>query len=126
MKNQTTILIIDDEPAVVELIKMKLNIEGFEVIESRSGEEGLMKAREESPDLILLDILMPGMSGIEVLKKLRNDKGALLAPVIILSNSGREEEIGQGKKLGASDYVIKAQLSLEDLVEKINKVRKNG
>jgi len=128
VKKKIRVLVVDDEQPVVDLVKMKLNLEGMEVIEAFSGEEALIKVRQEEPDLVLLDILMPGMSGMEVLKKMKEEGGELLAPVIFLSNSGREEEIDLGRKLGAVDYVVKAQLSLEDLVEKIEKIikKQNG
>ncbi len=116
MKN---ILIIEDDEFLRGLIKKKLDSEGFEVVSAADGEEGVKKAKDAKPDLVLLDLILPNMDGYEVLSKIRDDKSISSTPVIILSNLGQQEDIEKATKLGASDYIIKAQSTPEEIVEKV-------
>jgi CheY-like chemotaxis protein len=115
------ILIVEDEDVLLNILKNKLEKEGFDVLVAVNGEEGLEVINREKPDLILLDILMPKMSGIEVLKKLKEDKTLSSIPVIILSNSGQPSEIKEAKELGVSDCLIKAEFDPQEVVDKIRK-----
>lgn len=98
------ILIVDDEKNIVEIIAFNLKKEGYQVIKAADGEEGLQKALEEDPDLILLDIMMPKMDGYEVCKKIREKKNT---PIIMLTARAEEVDKVLGLELGADDYVTK-------------------
>jgi DNA-binding response OmpR family regulator len=118
------ILIVEDDRFLRELIARKLRNEGYEVIEAVDGEEGLKRAKEEKPDLILLDLILPGIDGFEVLAKIKEDPNLISNPVIILSNLGQREEVEKGLKLGAIDYLIKAHFTPGEIIEKIKNVLK--
>lgn len=116
------ILIIEDEKDLRFFLTKALKGEGFETLEAFDGEEGIEIAKKEKPDLILLDLLLPGINGYEVLTKLKKDPFLEQIPVIILSNLGQSEEIEKGMKLGAIDYLIKANFTLDEIVERVKKV----
>jgi len=90
------------------------------------GEEALDKVRQAPPDLILLDLLMPRMTGLEVLRTLRAQEPTRGIPVLILSNSSREQDAEEIRTLGVSDYLVKANLSLQDLVKRVGEVVGGG
>jgi len=113
------ILIIEDDRFLRELISKKLTKEGFEVSEAIDGEEGIKKIKSEKPDLILLDLILPGIDGFEVLSKMKDDPTVSSIPVIILSNLGQKEDVEKGLKLGAVDYLIKAHFTPGEIIEKI-------
>jgi DNA-binding response OmpR family regulator len=114
-----TILIIEDDKFLRELIARKLNEEDFEVSEAVDGEEGIKKIKEEKPDLILLDLILPGIDGFEVLARMREDSTLSSIPVIILSNLGQKEDVEKGLKMGAVDYLIKAHFTPGEIIDKI-------
>jgi DNA-binding response OmpR family regulator len=118
------ILIIEDDKFLRELISRKLSGEGFGVAEAVDGEEGVKKIKEENPDLVLLDLILPGIDGFEVLSKAKEDPKTSSIPIIILSNLGQKEEIEKGLKLGAVDYLIKAHFTPGEIIEKIKNVLK--
>ena len=118
------ILIIEDDKFLRELISRKLKDEEFEIVEAVDGEEGLKKIKEEKPDLILLDLILPNIDGFEVLSRMKEDLKITAIPVIILSNLGQKEEVERGLKLGAADYLIKAHFTPGEIVEKIKNVMK--
>lgn len=101
------ILVVEDEEDILELIEYNLLREGYKVTRVTSGEEGLTKARSLKPDLIVLDIMLPGMSGLDVCRELKGDKEMNHIPVIILSARGEETDVVTGLELGADDYVTK-------------------
>jgi two-component system alkaline phosphatase synthesis response regulator PhoP len=121
MEGTKKILIIDDEAVLLNLLSSKIRQAGFSVIEAHDGDEGLQKALEEHPDLILLDILMPKMDGVTVLKKLRHDPWGEKALVIILSNLNTAEAVEKSLANGAYDYLIKIDYTLDDLVDIVKK-----
>ena len=114
-----TILIIEDDKFLRELITKKLLKEGYETSGAVDGEEGIKKVKEEKPDLVLLDLILPGIDGFEVLSKMKDDPGLSLIPVIILSNLGQKDDVERGFKLGAIDYLIKAHFTPGEIIEKI-------
>ncbi len=118
------ILIVEDDKFLRELIARKLLDEGFKIVQAVDGEEGLKKAKEEKPDLILLDLILPGIDGFEVLRQIKRDPEIAKIPVIILSNLGQEEDIEKGFKSGAVDYLIKAHFTPGEIIEKIDKYLK--
>jgi len=113
------ILIIEDDKFLRELIAQKLIKEGYEVSEAVDGEEGLKKLKEEKPDLVLLDLILPGIDGFEVLARTREESTLSSIPVIILSNLGQKEDVEKGLKMGAVDYLIKAHFTPGEIIEKI-------
>ncbi|MFQ5951840.1 MAG: response regulator [Candidatus Omnitrophota bacterium] len=116
----TKILIIDDEPSVVKMVEFRLKKDGFDVITAQNGAEGLEKAKAESPDIILLDILMPEMDGHETLLRLKDSAETRSIPVIMLTAKGQIEDIERSSKEGAMDYISKPY----DPVVLLSKIRK--
>lgn len=113
------VLLIEDEKEVAELYKLKLTLDGYEVIVADSGQLGLDEAFKRNPELIFLDIKMPEMDGFEVLKKLRKSPKTESIPVILLSNFDEEDLIEKGLTLGANEYLIKSQFTPEQISEKV-------
>lgn len=113
------ILIVEDNQVLVKMYKIKLDLEGFQVETASEGQEGLEKLNDFSPDLILLDLAMPGMDGFEFLEELRKNEKLKEITVIIFSNLGQESDIKRAKELGAKDYLIKVNLTPRQVVEKI-------
>lgn len=118
------ILIVEDDKFLRELISQKLAKEGYDITEAVDGEEGAKMAKEVKPDLILLDLILPGIDGFEVLSKIKADPLSSSIPVIILSNLGQKEDIERGFKLGATDYMIKAHFTPGEIVDKIRSLLK--
>ncbi|MCL5411296.1 MAG: response regulator [Patescibacteria group bacterium] len=117
-EDKVKVLLIEDEKEVLELYKLKLTLDEYDVITAENGEEGLKKAWEEKPELIFLDIKMPGMDGFEVLKKLRENQETKNTPVIVLSNFDEQDMIEKGLTLGANEYLVKSQFSPEEISRK--------
>lgn len=115
------VLVVEDDQFLRDLIVRKLKEEGIKTLQAIDGEEGLRLAREKKPELILLDLILPGMDGFEVLRQLKADSGASGVPVIILSNLGQQSDIDKGLSLGAKDYLIKAHFTPSEIVEKVKK-----
>ncbi|MCD6561777.1 MAG: DNA-binding response regulator [Desulfobacteraceae bacterium 4484_190.1] len=101
------ILVVDDEEDILELLIFNLKTEKFNVISATSGEEALMKAASELPDLIVLDLMLPGINGLEVTKLLKNNSKTGLIPIIMLTAKGEDSDIITGLELGADDYITK-------------------
>ena len=101
------ILVADDKREVLELVTCTLEGEEYKVVTASNGQEALMRIREEDPDLILLDVIMPKMNGLEVLKELRKDPNTRDTPVIMLSAMGQKQDKEKGQSLGATEYIIK-------------------
>jgi len=117
-----TILIIEDDEFFRDLVDKKLISEGFDVAKAVDGEEGIKKIKEEKPDLILLDLLLPNIDGFEVLERIKKDPATASIPVIILSNLGQKEEVEKGLEFGAADFLIKAQFTSDEIIEKVKNV----
>jgi DNA-binding response OmpR family regulator len=100
------VLVVDDEPHIVNLIKLSLQ-DDFDVITANSGNEALIKAKEEQPDLITMDIMMPGMSGFEVVEELKKWEDTKNIPVVFLSAKDKLKDMYSGMELGAEDYITK-------------------
>jgi DNA-binding response OmpR family regulator len=119
-----TILFIEDESALQKTFGEILRQEGFEMISALDGELGLRLAKEKKPDLILLDLVLPKIHGFEVLKKLKEDKETKEIPIIVLTNLEGISDVDKTIELGVTTYLVKAQYSLEEVVEKIKKALK--
>ena len=101
------ILIVDDEEDILELVGYNLAREGYKITKALSGEEALRSSRSEIPDLIILDLMLPGIDGLEVLKKLKKDSKTVNIPTVLLTAKGEEADIVAGLELGADDYITK-------------------
>lgn len=101
------ILIVDDEDDILELVAYNLSREGYRTIPAVSGEDALNKSRTEMPDLIVLDLMLPGIDGLQVMKALREDSATKNIPTVMLTAKGEEADIVAGLELGADDYVCK-------------------
>jgi CheY-like chemotaxis protein len=112
---EVKVLFIEDDPAVAEMYKLKLELDGYTVTVARDGEEGLQIAGESPPDIIFLDTRLPKMDGFAVLERLRSAERTRDIPVIILSNYGERELVDRGLKLGALEYLIKSQTTPANL-----------
>ncbi|MDD4901632.1 MAG: response regulator [Patescibacteria group bacterium] len=113
------ILIVEDEQALQDALKMKFEKEGVEVLTAGTGEEALEVLKKKRPVLISLDILLPKMNGLEVLKKIRADSRLRDLPVVVVSVSGGQEKIRQAFSLGIVDYLVKSEYKIENIVKKI-------
>jgi len=116
------ILIIEDDRFLRELISQKLIREGYDVLEAVDGEEGVKKVKEGKPDIVLLDLILPGIDGFEVLSQVKKDDTVSKIPVIILSNLGQKEDVERGLNLGAVDYLIKAHFTPKEIIDKVKNV----
>ncbi len=115
------ILFIEDEPSLQKTLGEKLKKRGHEVLCAFDGEEGVRLAGESDPDLILLDIILPKKSGFEVLQDLKSNSETERIPVIILTNLENIEEVERALELGSTTYLVKANYSLDEVVEKVEK-----
>lgn len=113
------VLVVEDDVFLSQLLKNRLTREGIEVLLARDGEEAVKTLKSEKPDLILLDLILPKKSGFEVLEQINADPLLQRAPTIIISNLGQDTDVSRGKSLGAIEYFVKAQTSIDDLIEKI-------
>ena len=106
-KKGYNILVIEDEPDISELIEYNLSQTGYRIIISNNGEKGLETSRKHIPDLILLDLMLPGIHGIDVCRVLKNDKETSNISIIMVTALGQEENIIKGLETGADDYITK-------------------
>ena len=122
MPDKAKILVVEDEEILLTALKEELTQGGYEVEGAVDGVEGLEKVKSFQPDLVLLDLLMPKMDGMEVLQKLKGDNKTKDVPVVILTNLSDYEKISEALSLGAMDYLVKANYRLEDLMDKVRTV----
>ncbi|MBU4223911.1 response regulator [Patescibacteria group bacterium] len=120
------ILFVEDEIRFQKMIEDLFRVEGFELLSAYDGESGLRMAREKSPDLILLDLILPKRNGFEVLEELKNDQQLSKIPVIILTNLEGVRDVERAFSLGARTYLVKANYSVSDILEKIKEVFKEN
>ncbi|MFA6410740.1 MAG: response regulator [Candidatus Buchananbacteria bacterium] len=118
------ILIIEDEKSLAKLIYQAFDPALYEIILAGEVKEGMKKAIFEKPDLIVLDIILAGNNGFRLLADLKSNQETKKIPVIILSNLGQAEEIRKGKELGAIDYLVKADFSIDEVVKRITDASK--
>lgn len=105
--NKEKILVVDDEEDIQELVKFNLHREGYAVLCAASGEDGLAITRDKKPDLIILDLMLPGVDGLDVCRILKNDPETKRTPIVMLTAKGEEADIVTGLELGADDYITK-------------------
>ena len=120
------VLLAEDDRFLRRAAEARLRRHGLEVLTAADGEEALRVARTEPLDLVLLDVVMPKLEGFEVLKALKQDDATARIPVIVLSNLGQERDVTQAMALGAIAFLVKAHLSLQDLVDRVDAVFATG
>jgi CheY-like chemotaxis protein len=127
MERQTKrILLVEDDRFLRKAAEATLRRHGFNVCTAVDGEEALQRLQAESPDLVLLDLIMPKMQGFEVLRLMKQNPATKQIPVVVLSNLGQESDVQQALQGGAIAYLIKANLSLQDLVTHVEKFLTGG
>lgn len=123
MNNETpikkSILVAEDDPFYANIYRVKLAKEGFDVEIAENGEKALEAIRRKKPDLIILDLIMPVKDGFAVLKELNADAALKDVKVVVLSNLGQAEDVKKAKDLGAKDYIIRTNVSIQEMVTKI-------
>ncbi len=118
------VFIVEDDEFLRSLTAKRLEQEGYEVAVAIDGESALTKITKEEPDILLLDLLLPGKNGFEVLAGLRENDSTKKLPVIVFSNLGQKEDIEKAQSLGVKDFLIKANFTLDDVVVKIGEILK--
>lgn len=121
-KQVVNILIVEDDVFLADLYKTKFTMEGFKVSVAYDGEKGLEMALKNLPDIILLDLVLPKLSGFDILKEIKASSKAKNIPVILLTNLSQKSDVEKGLKLGADDYLIKAHFMPSEVVDKIKKL----
>jgi len=106
MVEARTVLVIDDDPVIVKLLQVNFEMEGYAVIAAENGPSGLARARDDQPDLIILDVMMPGMNGLDVARLLRKSDETSAIPIILLSAKAQANDVVQGLEV-ADDYITK-------------------
>lgn len=119
MSEQNKVLLVEDDEFLSHAYRDGLTRAGFIVELAMDGATAVKKMKEENPDLVLLDLVMPVKNGFEVLEEARLDKKLRKIPIIILTNLGQDSDIKKGKELGAIDYLVKTDLSMKAVVEKV-------
>lgn len=114
-----TVLIVEDEALLGNLLEKKLKKEGFEILRASDGSEAIEIIENQDPDLTLLDIILPKVSGFEFMKKVQESPRVDEIPIVIVSNLGQKSDIEKGKNLGAVGYFVKAKMSIDDLVGQV-------
>lgn len=115
------VLLVDDDHSLRQLYNVELSKE-YQVVEAVDGEDGLLKAKSEKPDLILLDVMMPKIDGIAYLTKIKDDAELAKIPIIMLTNFGQENLIQQAFNLGITDYLLKYKVTPSEMAQKVNQV----
>ncbi|MDO8503997.1 MAG: response regulator [bacterium] len=118
LNERKKILMVEDDIFLRKIYRDKLTRAGFDFVEATNGQEGLNKVMAEAPDLVFLDLILPKKNGFDVLVEIKRNKATQNIPVVILSNLGQESDIKRGMDLGAKDYLIKADVSLSEVVQK--------
>jgi DNA-binding response OmpR family regulator len=122
VEDDVTVLLIEDDVAAAEMYRLRLVADGYSVMIARDGHEGVRMAAEESPDFIYLDVRLPGLDGFEVLERLRAGTRTMHIPVIILTNYGEPELRERGMKLGALEFLVKADTTPAQLSQSVERV----
>jgi DNA-binding response OmpR family regulator len=115
-------MIVEDDSFLSQLLSNRLGRDGLNIIRAGDGEEALGVLKNTRPDLILLDLILPKKSGFEVMEEIQRNPLLKKAPIVIISNLGQDDDISRGKQLGAIEYYVKAKISIEDLVTKVQEL----
>lgn len=119
--NPQRILIIEDERALRRSMEYRLQKEGYAVVTAQNGEEGLARAAEERPDLVLLDLILPKLNGFEILRRFKADPALQDVPAVIFTNLSQETDRNQAEALGAAGFFVKSDLPIDQVVEQVRK-----
>lgn len=114
-----TVLIVEDEQSMQRALKNKLEHAGYAVIAANDGEEAIDALRSSKPDLVLLDLIMPKLDGISVLRQMKSDDALRGVPVVILTNLSSGDKVAEAMQLGTFDFLVKANYSLDDVLKKV-------
>jgi len=118
------ILLIEDDKDQILLYQTKFELEGYDFVAARNGADGLEMAKKENPDIILIDLLMAGMTGIEVLEKLKADPDTKNIPAVIVTNWDKHEMAQKAMSLGALDFIVKSRVPLREMMSRIGRYLK--
>ncbi|OGY62824.1 MAG: hypothetical protein A2745_03470 [Candidatus Harrisonbacteria bacterium RIFCSPHIGHO2_01_FULL_44_13] len=113
------IVIVEDEEILLKVLKEKFEKANFDVWSAINGDEAFAVIKKTLPDMVVLDLILPGKSGFEVLQELKLDAETKLIPVIVLSNLGQDEDIKKALQMGAEDYIVKTQHPINEVIEKV-------
>jgi len=119
------ILLVEDDPLIIKIYSSRLEQDGFEVEVASRGNEVIRKLKEQKYDLVLLDLVLPELTGFEILEKIRKEKEFSDLKVLVLSNLGEKENISKANRFGVVDYLVKARYTPREVVEEVNRVLKN-
>jgi len=123
-ENKKKILIVEDDAVLSSMYKTKFELDGFEVVTVANGAEGLETAKKDKFDIIFLDVILPQLDGFAVLEEIKKDSKIKNIPVVMLTNLGTQEDMEKGKKMGATDYIVKASLTPSQVSDKIKEYLK--
>jgi len=124
MPKNIKILIVEDDPMISSIYEAKFKADGYEVFIATDGAKGLESAKKEKPDIVMLDVILPGLDGFSVLEEIKKDETIRNTSVVMLTNLGTEDDKIKGKKMGASDYLVKASLTPGQISDKIKQALK--
>jgi DNA-binding response OmpR family regulator len=119
---QLKVVLVEDDKFLQKILMTKFIKEGFDVRSASDAEEGLQLIMTEAPNIVLLDLILPKMSGFDLLTELKTNPKTKSIPVVILSNLGQDEDIARAKGLGAIDFLVKADISINEVVQKVKEI----
>lgn len=122
MNDKLKVLVVEDDEMIVEMYKLRLEEEGYEVLTTDRGSEALDLVKKEKPDIILLDVILPEVDGFTILQGLKGEIGTKEIPVLLLTNLGQESDREKGVGMGAADYFVKAQHTPVEVIQKIKEL----
>lgn len=117
--NKPKVLLVEDDKMIIDMYTLKFTQEGYDVMQAENGKDGLDMAMKSNPDIVLLDIILPQMDGFTVLKNLKANASTQKIPVVLLTNLGQDGDVKKGLELGAVDYLIKANFTPSQVVDKV-------
>ena len=120
------VLLVEDDDFLRDICEIKLRKEGFDVTTSADGLDAFEKIKDIKPQLVLLDVILPGMDGFDILKQTKENIETALIPIIMLTNLGQDDEVRKGLDMGAEDYIIKAHFTVDEIVEKVRSIIKKN
>ena len=121
-EKKVKIILVEDDKFLSRMYKTKLDMEGFEVHTAFDGKTGLAMIQKESPDVLLLDIILPKLEGWDIIKQMKKDPATKNIPIIVLSNLGSDEDVAKAKLYGVKDYLVKAHFIPREVIAKIKKI----
>lgn len=120
--SQKTVLIVEDEKSLLKTIELTLKDKGYKILTATDGEKAYQKIADEKPDLVLLDVLLPKKSGLEILEEMKKNGEIASTPVLLFTNLSDEESISRGVALGARGYFVKSDMTLSEIAAKVDEI----